>query len=333
MLPRNGTQKEAGLSFQWPSIPHHSQSSQINEGKHGSRCFPFCSLCGKAPDLCFSFQRRCSRKNSVEEDKLCAFELLATVAGKLLQESESSVSSNVEAHADIFREENVKGQPRDEQALKSESIDHGSCAESSFMPETSVHEPDLSSSFKGLPQTDTDSVLEHISVFASPDVQNKRNGDSMLGDCLVNEADGNTNRGVGDSISAGNSIDLRVEGHLDMHSGDDANTSDVKDPIEECVNSNMLIKSGNSVQLPLYRDPVSRTSLQKRWDTVKLGIRDDDENSFGCNKLSTKFRPFRPQPRTGHRRIRKMLTSKYRKMAPKQRSCDLYSSSKWFLLI
>lgn len=292
----------------------------------------FYSICDKVSDLCFSFQRRCSRKNSVEEDKLCAFELLATVAGKLLQESESSVSSNVEAHADIFQDEDVKGQPRDEQTPKSESIDHGSCAESSFMPETSVQEPDLSSSFKGLPQTDTDSVLEHISVFASPDVQNKRNCDSILGTCQVNGADGNTDCEVGGSIFVGNSINLRVEGHQDTHSGDDANTSNVKDPIEEYVNSNMLIKSGNSVQLPLYRDPIPHTSLQKRWDTVKLGIRDDDENSFGCNKLSTKFRPFRPQPRTGHRRIRKMLTSKYRKMAPKLRSCELYNSSKWWLL-
>ncbi|XP_057788968.1 telomere repeat-binding protein 4 isoform X2 [Salvia miltiorrhiza] len=272
-----------------------------------------------------SIRRRCSRKNSVEDNKLCAFELLAAVAGKLLQERESSVSSNVEAHVDIFKNEIVKGQPIDEQTPESESIDHGSCAESSFMPEASVLEPDLSSKFKGLPQTDNDSVLEHTSVLAIPDVK-KLDCDSIQGTCQVNNADGNTNCEVGDSIFVGNNINLRVDGQQGMHLGDDANPSNVKDPIGECVNSNMLIKSDNSVQLPLYRDPVLHTPLQKQWNTVKLGIRDDDDNSFGCTKLSTKFRPFRPQPRTGHRRIRKMLSSKYRKMAPKLRSCELYNS-------
>ncbi|KAL1559430.1 hypothetical protein AAHA92_09775 [Salvia divinorum] len=273
-----------------------------------------------------SIRRRCSHKNSVEDNKLCAFELLAAVAGKLLQESESSVSSNVETHASTLKNENVKGQPKDEQTPKSESIDHGSCAESSFMPETSVQEPDLSSKFKGLPQVDIDSVLENISVFASPDVLKKLDCDSVQGTCQVSDADGNTNCEVGGSVFVGNNINLRAEDQQDMHSEDVINTSNVKDHVGECVNSNMLIKSDNSVQLPLYRDPIPHTPLQQQWNTVKLGIRDDDDNYFGCNKLSTKFRPFRPQPRTGHRRIRKMLTSKYRKMAPKQRSCELYNS-------
>ncbi|KAH6777699.1 hypothetical protein C2S51_009011 [Perilla frutescens var. frutescens] len=273
-----------------------------------------------------SIRRRGSRKNSIEDNKLCAFELLAAVAGKLLQESESSVSSNVEAQTGICLDETVKGQPVDVKSPKSESIDHGSCAESSFMPEASVQEPDLSSSFRGLPQTDNDSVLEHISVRASPDVLKKLNCDSKLGTLKGNDADGNTNYTVGGSIFVGNNINPKVEGQQDMHSGDDANTSNVKDPSEEYVNSNMLIKSDTSVQLPLYRDPIPHTSLQKQWNTVKFGIRDDDDNSFGCNKPSTKSRLFRPQPRTGHRRIRKMLTSKYRKMAPKLRSCELYNS-------
>ncbi|KAH6787153.1 hypothetical protein C2S52_006705 [Perilla frutescens var. hirtella] len=274
-----------------------------------------------------SIRRRGLRKNSIEDNKLCAFELLAAVAGKLLQESESSVSSNVEAQTGICLDETVKGQPVDVKSPKSESIDHGSCAESSFMPEASVQEPDLSSSFRGLPQTDNDSVLEHISVRASPHVLKKLNCESKLGTVQGNDADGNTNYTVGGSIFVGNNINPKVEGQQDMHSGDDARTSNVKDPNEECVNSNMLIKSDTSVQLPLYRDPIPHTSLQKQWNSVKLGIRDDDDNSFGCNKPSTKSRLFRPQPRTGHRRIRKMLTSKYRKMAPKLRSCELYNSS------
>ncbi|GFQ01955.1 telomere repeat-binding protein 4 [Phtheirospermum japonicum] len=110
-----------------------------------------------------------------------------------------------------------------------------------------------------------------------------------------------------------------------------AKTSNVKEPNEECVNSsNMLINSDCSVQLPLYREPVADAFLQKRLTDVNLGIRDDDENSYGCKKLSTKIiRPFKPQPRMQQRRIRKMLTSKYRKVAPKLRGYELYNTSKW----
>ncbi|KAG6404438.1 hypothetical protein SASPL_136686 [Salvia splendens] len=256
-----------------------------------------------------SIRKRCPRKNPVEDNQLCAFELLADVAGKLLQESESSVSSNVEAHAGILKNENVTEQHIDKQTPKSESVDHGSCAESSFIP---VQEPDLSFEFKGLPQTDNGSVLENISV-ASPEVVKKLDCGSIQETCQVNDADRNTN------------YDVIVEGQQGMHSGDDANTLNVKDRIGERVNSNMLIRSDSGVQFPLYREPTPHTPLRKQWNTVKIGISDDDDNSYGCNKLSTKFRPFRPQPRTGHRRIRKMLTSKYRKMAPEIRSCELYN--------
>lgn len=236
------------------------------------------------------FQRRRPPKNSVEETKLCAFELLAAVAGKLLQESDSSVSSNVDVQLDIFQDKDEKGRSVDEKASRLESFDHGSCAESSFVPETSI---------QGLPQ-------------ASFDISKKFDSDSKLGICEINNTGGIATCKVGGSRDDKNEIDK-------LHKG---NTSTVKDSNEECVNSNTLIKADGSVQLPLYRDPIPDALLQKHWNNVKLGIRDDDENSFGCKKPSTKIGLFR------HRRIRKMLTSKYRKIAPKLKSCELYHAGK-----
>ncbi|KAK4403300.1 Telomere repeat-binding protein 4 [Sesamum angolense] len=276
-----------------------------------------------------SIRRRGPRKNSIEDSKLCAFELLAAVAGKLLQESESSASSNVangKVQPGICQGGNEKEQSLDDKALKSESFERGSCAESAFVPEISIQEQN---------QAENNSVLEQTSVRASSDIPKKVDCDIKLGTGEVKNADGNTISEVEGSICCGDSLDRKVEGGAELHARDDnnqiidsslANTSTVKDPIEEDVNTNLLIKSEGSVQLPLYRDPIPDALLQKHWNNVQLGIRDDDENSFGCNKSSTRVRPFRPQPRIGHRRIRKMLTSKYRKVAPKLKGCGLYNT-------
>ncbi|KAL7146954.1 hypothetical protein ABFS83_06G076500 [Erythranthe nasuta] len=259
------------------------------------------------------------KKLVVEHGELCAFELLAAVAGKLLQESESSASSNIaegKSPLDIFPDENERVQPKeDNKALKSESFDHGSFAESAFVPEVSVQEHNLLSNFKGLPQEVNDYVVEHTNVHASSDFLEKIDCDIKLGICE-------------DKISEnGSEMQLKDEkneiSYLSM-----ANISTVNDPVGECVNTNnVLINSEGSVKLPLYRDPISGALLRKHRNNVKLGIRDDDENSFGCNKSSTKVRAFRPQLRTGHNRIRKMMTSKYWKSAPKLRDCDLYNTS------
>ncbi|KAL3650177.1 hypothetical protein CASFOL_006580 [Castilleja foliolosa] len=246
-----------------------------------------------------SIRRRAPHKNPLEDSKLCAFELLAAVAGKLLQESESSASSNVagggkDKPAVSKNGNEIPPLPIDNKALKSESFDHGSCAESAFVPKVSIQDQNLLASFKGQSQSENDSILEHISEPAISDALKK----------------------VGDEKCR--------TGELSM-----AKTSNVKEPNEECVNScNMIINSDCSVQLPLYREPVADSFLQKRLTDVNLGIRDDDENSYGCKKLSTKIvRPFKPQPRMQQRRIRKMLTSKYRKVAPKLRGYELYNTS------
>ncbi|KAK4489675.1 hypothetical protein RD792_005488, partial [Penstemon davidsonii] len=198
--------------------------------------------------------KRAPHKKLVEDSKLCAFELLAAVAGKLLKESESSSSSIVQ-------------NGNNNKALKSESCDHGSCTESTFV---------------GVPQAQNNSDLKNL-------------------DCNIN-------------------IKLGI-------SKPEVKSEDEKKPIiGEYVNTNVPINhSDNSVQLSLYSDPIPSALLQKHLNNnVKLGIRDDDENSFGHKKAW----PLKPQPRTGqHRRIRKSFTSKYWKIAPKLKDCELYNNT------
>lgn len=276
-----------------------------------------------------SSQRGGPHKKLVDESKLCAFELLAAVAGKLLQESESSTSSNVAEKMEL----------KDDKTFKSEKFDHGSCAESSFIPEISVQERNLLSNFKGIPQVETDYVAEQTSVHPISDSLEKIDCDIKLGICEDKNGDENTTCKIGGPVCVSNSFNHKVESKSEDLSDDEknplgylskANTSTVNDPIGECVNTNVMINSESSVKFPLYRNSIPGSLLRKRWNNVKLGNRDDDENSFGCNKSSTKsIRPLRPQPRIGRHRMRKMMASKYWKAAPKLKEYELYNTSKW----
>ncbi|KAH6827237.1 hypothetical protein C2S53_000757 [Perilla frutescens var. hirtella] len=284
-----------------------------------------------------SIRKRGPRKKLVEDSQLCAFELLAAVAGKLLLESESSSSSNVaerKSQLGNSRYKNEKLQPKDDKALKSESFDHGSCAESAFVPKISAEEHNLLSNFKGIPQAEKDHVVEQTIVHASSDLLEKNDFDIKLGMCQEKSLDENATCKIGSSNCIGESFNSKVEsgsevqledgknqiGHLSM-----ANTSTVNDPIGEYVNTNDLSNPESSVKFPLYRDSIPGALLQKCFNNVKLGIRDNDENSFRCNKSSTKSRPLRPQPRLVRHRMRKMMASKYWKAAPKQMDYELYN--------
>ncbi|XWS74960.1 hypothetical protein CRYUN_Cryun01aG0043400 [Craigia yunnanensis] len=96
-----------------------------------------------------------------------------------------------------------------------------------------------------------------------------------------------------------------------------ANTCHSKDPVELSMAFPAPITSNRDVKLPSRRDPVPNASFSSRRNDIKLGSRDDDENSSRFNKLSNRFKASRPPTRIGDRRIRKLLTSKYWKVAPK----------------
>lgn len=78
-----------------------------------------------------TIRRRCSHQKSVQDGQICAFELLATVAGKLLQESESSTSSNVLLDGKNLLKKGIK-----HESAKSDCIDQGSCIENVSIPES-----------------------------------------------------------------------------------------------------------------------------------------------------------------------------------------------------
>ncbi|CAI0412012.1 unnamed protein product [Linum tenue] len=95
------------------------------------------------------------------------------------------------------------------------------------------------------------------------------------------------------------------------------NACSSKDPMKSCLRNPALINSDNTAKHLSHGNSLPRASDLKLGNGVKLGIRDDDENFFRFNKLSSRRKAFRPSSRIGDRRIRKLLSSKYWKAAPK----------------
>ncbi|KAI3809058.1 hypothetical protein L1987_25025 [Smallanthus sonchifolius] len=111
--------------------------------------------------------------------------------------------------------------------------------------------------------------------------------------------------------------------------GAEVQTDAVEKPSEDLtavksrVNHRVLNKSYNSVHLPFYSDHVPSACFPSHRNNVKIGIRDDDENSYSFNHHITKMRAFRLHSRAGCRRIRKIFTTtKHWKSAPKLKDYD-----------
>lgn len=257
-----------------------------------------------------SARRRVPFKKPAEDGQACAFELLASLAGKLLQESESSASSNASEgnHHPAFSKCVVEKERCDEVKPSNEvGIHNGSCVESIFMTEVGSQK----SGEKPFACIKTDSVLECVSA--------KDNSDSWE----------NIKAGVKSKIFKWenkfvNHSNRLVEVPEDQEAGNSAfeglsleNKVPSKDPLELCINSPALVNSNSDVKSPLCRNQFPKAAFSGHGNDIKLGFIDDDEKFIRCNKFGTKSKAFRPQQCISHRIIRKRLTSKSWKVAPK----------------
>ncbi|GFY82170.1 telomeric DNA binding protein 1 [Actinidia rufa] len=282
-----------------------------------------------------SVRRRGAQK--VEDSQICAFELLAAVAGKLLQESESSASSNAaegKVSSGIYSDGIKQEQLEEGEALRSECIDQGSFVESAIASGLAAQKCNLKSTSREFPHSIYDKILEGTLINFRSDFSKKVGHDLKLGvpdnkkaveksPCKVEAVSPNYGESCDDYIDGGIERQLDAEGNHNRNVDLTVdNTYSSKYPMEICVDIHQLINSDTSVQLPSYRDSVANASFPRHRNNVKVGSRDDGKNSIGCNRPSSKIRAFRPQPRIGHQRMRKLLTSKYWKLAPKLKDCE-----------
>ncbi|KAG5566931.1 hypothetical protein RHGRI_002476 [Rhododendron griersonianum] len=237
-----------------------------------------------------SDRRRCSFRKKVDDNQMCAFDLLATVAGKLLLEEESSPSSSgrlTEKELSPTLQVSIKKEQQDEDKIL--KVEPCGGLESMITSDCSVN--------VAKSKIQVGSFENKVELVSS--------GYQESFDCTVV-----------DKFKKQMNIELQNTGNIsniakaDICSLDDLTLRDRK--------QSALVSVESSMTLPLGTDHFSCGSFPAIREDVKLVIRDDDENSSGCtHPSSTTTKSFRAPSCVGNRRLRNGFASKYWKVTPK----------------
>ncbi|XP_017620114.1 telomere repeat-binding protein 4-like isoform X2 [Gossypium arboreum] len=259
--------------------------------------------------------RRDRTKRVVEDSRICAFELLASLAGKLLEAGESFASSNASAghdHVSVVKDVKLETQ-YDDKPLKTECVEHVSCDASVVTSDWTTENSDNSKEPK---HSENNAILEPTLTKALPACSEKINDDLMYTIRKCNVGYGSfTGNLDGCSPDFGDLCDDISENGVKREI--EANNCLTMDPLELSMTFPSPINSDRDVKLLSHSDSVPNASFSRHRNDIKLGSRDDDEKFSRFNKLSNRFKVSRPATLIEDRRIRKFLTSKYWKAAPK----------------
>ncbi|XP_021749541.1 telomere repeat-binding protein 3-like [Chenopodium quinoa] len=259
-----------------------------------------------------SIRKRGFRQKTPENGgQVCAFELLATVAGKLLEESEcSSASSSAAVGFDqcrIDKDVVVKKEPLDvDKTLGGEHDDQGSSEGSVFF---SGLQRD---SFKGKLEKVNEVTGMDASPFASSACSEKVDSDSKLVTQKINSLFVKHSCKVdGSSPKCGESDDINIENGLIRKLYTNGGASGVNATANK---SSAPTNSEENVNLTLGRGANPNASSLKEGNDVKINCKDNDEILSQCSKPNNIMKAFR-SPACDE--DNKLLSSKYWKTAPK----------------
>ncbi|KAJ0979520.1 hypothetical protein J5N97_014994 [Dioscorea zingiberensis] len=266
------------------------------------------------------------------EDQMCAFDLLATVAGELLSEKTKLSTPNklVETPFPWTQKDTSKEEERNkEKQIKPEPYDQGSCNESTFVSEDSVRRQ-LSYQFMEQTHSPKATFSGPASLCIKPYELDK---DGYSGQSII---DGN-NSGIRtpgliprncdiEEHSPGRSESSEVDGEHVIKTvsqinwqktGDNAPGACLKeDPMEMDVKPTAFVSSDSSVEVPLCTKHVDPNGS---FPMSRVGMepvdREEEDNSSGCTHPSAMTSKAARLHRIGDRRVRKLLASKYWKVA------------------
>ncbi|KAI6668972.1 hypothetical protein NL676_003857 [Syzygium grande] len=266
--------------------------------------------------------RRGRQKKRADGNYICAIELLASLAGKLLRESESSSASNnasEENHLLAICKDVTKQERQDvNKPLKAECIEQASCEESNFVSDRALENNEQKFSLQQS-QSQHDPLLDSTSTFSGSAKSEK---DSYLRPAICKNKFryGMSGNLAGMIPGFGPSFGLNAE---KPGTGDVNLAKCLKDSVENSSKYSAMMNIGDQVRKPLCGNPHPVASFPRRRNNINIGSRDGDENFPRFNKCSNKIKVFRHTQRIGgDRRIRKLLTSKYWRAAPKLKDCE-----------
>lgn len=245
---------------------------------------------------------------------MCAFDLLATVAGKLLDEGESSLgnmTAGTPSLAACSKGVRVKQEQCDEEVkhFKNEVTDQDSCNESAILPHIAVQRPV--------------SHARNEDLNAKSEAQDK---ESSMISCAKAELGCNfgaiADRWSPESVESGAFTGDAVASMMPAAAGFHKITTDMYllDPMDVDVKPPPLVSSDSTGEMPLYGDKIHRSISFPRGPKGASGYAvdrdDDDDKSSGCTHPSTANRGFRPNCTAEHSRVKKLLACKYKNGAP-----------------
>jgi hypothetical protein len=271
--------------------------------------------------------KRSVRKKEAQSQVMSPFDLLATVAGKLLDDGEGSLGNtsgcapalNVRA-----KDVRVKQEQCDEEMehFKHDVTDQDSCNESAVLPHI---------------------VFQQSGNHARNEDPKAKDKESSIISCTKAELSCNF-KAVADLWSAESMEAGAFAGDAAANlmmpaatAGFQKNAPDMYsllDPMDVDVKPPPLVSSESTGEMPLHGDKIHRSISLPRVLKGAAGYAvdrdDDDDKSSGCTHPSTTTnRDFRPNCTAEHIRVRKLLTCKYKKVAPvRMHKSDLSYSGK-----
>ncbi|RLN42796.1 telomere repeat-binding protein 5-like [Panicum miliaceum] len=263
--------------------------------------------------------KRSVRKKEAQSpgQMMCAFDLLATVAGKLLDEGEGSLgnmSADAPALAACAKDVRVKQEQCDEamKHFKHEVTDQDSCNESAILPHT-VFSRSVNHARNEDPKAKSEGLDKESSMISCTKAE--------LGCNFGAIADRWSPESVESGAFTGDAAASLMQVATAGFHKNAPDMYNLLDPMDVDVKPPPLVSSDSTGEMPLYGDKIHRSISLPRGPKGVAGYAvdrdDDDDKSSGCTHPSTTTnRDFRPNCTADHSRVRKLLTSKYRKVAP-----------------
>ncbi|KAG2552954.1 telomere repeat-binding protein 5-like [Panicum virgatum] len=263
--------------------------------------------------------KRSVRKKEAQSpgQMMCAFDLLATVAGKLLDEGEGSLV-NMSAGAPVLaacaKDVRVKQEQCDEamKHFKHEVTDQDSCNESAILPHT-VFSRSVNHARSEDPKAKSEALDKESSMISCTKAE--------LGCNFGAIADRWSPESVESGAFTGDAAASLMQVATAGFHKNAPDMYNLLDPMDVDVKPPPLVSSDSTGEMPLYGDKIHRSISLPRGPKGVAGYAvdrdDDDDKSSGCTHPSTTTnRDFRLNCTADHSRVRKLLTSKYRKVAP-----------------
>ncbi|CAI0393081.1 unnamed protein product [Linum tenue] len=260
------------------------------------------------PRAARSARRRVPFKKRYQENQMCAFDLLAVIAGNLLLEKDTApVSSNA-----VPNDESAvnKVHEIEEKTSEVKVQDQESPARSVFISGILHNIPEEDHCHKEPLYNDNNHYVGLASRTATSGGKEKFDGDKVVNgeDKSAMGTFSSRKMAVGFSGNFDDSIETKVDGKVEDNLKDELFKSD---KLENGTCGGMF-SSDNT----LCAHHIPHCSSPANGDNVNIvSSRDDDENSSGCTHPSTMKRFFRRTPRIGDRRIKKIFASRCWKVA------------------